>query len=222
VTAIDGGPYTVTDNGATSGHLVLTGKADTTQGASVVKDIFADPATGWINVKYTINASKAMQVAAWQIARVKRAGLIFFPCTTAAIKSPNNTWTLTQTSGYDWIDDKSQSTSSNTDGTKYVNDAAPVTGQTYTVLGYALGGNLFLTKYPDVAKASFATGEGDTEIYPGPGFIELEAQGDYKSLTANGTLSWTVQMRVDPIDTAVTVSSGSATLISFAEQQAAL
>jgi hypothetical protein len=222
VTAIDGAAYTVTDNGATSGHLVLTSTQDTTLSVTVVKDISADSATGWITVKYTINASKAVQVAPWQIARVARAGLIFFPCSTAAIKSPNNTWTLTQASGYDWIDDKNQSTSSNTDGSKYVNDATAVSGQTYTMLGYALGGNLFLTKYPDVAKSAFATNEADTEVYPGPGFIELEAQGEYKSLTASGSLSWIVQMRVDPIPSNVTVASGNASLISFAEQQAAL
>ena len=221
--AIDGNAYTVTDTGATSGHLVLTGTADTGLGASVVKDISADSTTGWITVKYTIKATKAIQAAPWQITRVPRAGLVFFPCSTSPIKSPTVTWTLSQASGYDWIDDKNQTTvSANSDGSKYVVDGAAVSGQTYTLLAYALSGNLLLFKYPDVAKASFATGEADTEVYPGQGYMELESQGAYTSLAANATLSWTIQMRVDPVPGSVTVASGNASLISFAEQQAAL
>lgn len=222
VAAIDGNSYTVTDAGTTSGHLVLTGAADSNLGASVVKDFSADPATGWITIKYTIKATKAIQVAPWQIARVPRAGIVFFPCATAAIKSPSVTWTLSQASGYDWIDDKNQtSVTAQSDGSKYVANGAAVSGESYTLLGYALGGKLLLFKYPDAS--TFATGEGDTEVYPGTGYIELESQGDYGQLAANGTLSWSIQMRVDPIDTSsVTVASGSATLISFAEKQAAL
>lgn len=222
IQAQDGSAYTVTDDGSTSGHLVLSGSADTTLGAKITKDISADSATGWITIKYTITATKAMQVAPWQIARVPRGGLVFFPCSSTPISSPGTTWTLSQTGGYDWIDDKNQTSVSSSDGSKYVVDANSVSGQTYTLLTYALGGNLLLFKYPDVAKASLAPAEGDTEVYPGSGYIELESQGAYQSLAANGTLSWTIQMRVDPIPGSVTVASGNATLSSFAEQQAAL
>ena len=223
VAAIDGNAYTVTDDGSASGHLVLSGSADTTLGAKVTKDISADSSTGWITIKYTITATKAIQAAPWQIARVPRAGLVYFPCSTAAIKSPTVTWTLSQTGGYDWIDDKSQTTvSAASDGSKYVVDGAAVSGQTYTWLAYALNGNLLLFKYPDVAKASFATGEADTEVYPGAGYVELESQGAYTSIAAAGTLSWTIQVRVVPIPNSVTVGANSTTLTDFTEQQAAL
>ena len=85
VAAIDGNAYTVTDDGSASGHLVLSGSADTTLGAKVTKDISADSSTGWITIKYTITATKAIQAAPWQIARVPRAGLVYFPCSTAAL-----------------------------------------------------------------------------------------------------------------------------------------
>jgi len=85
-----------------------------------------------------------------------------------------------------------------------------------------LGGNLLLFKYPDVAKASFATGEADTEVYPGAGYIELESQGAYTSIAANGTLVWTIQVRVVAIPNTVTVGANSTTLKDFTEQQAAL
>jgi hypothetical protein len=222
VAAIDGNAYTVTDEGGTSGHLVLTGTADSTQGVTVTKDFSADGATGWITATYTMKASKAIQVAPWQIARVPRGGLVFFPCTTTAITSPNTTWTMTQGSSYDWIDDKNQTSVSSSDGSKYVVDGAAVQGQTYTLLGYALNGNLLLFKFPNVAQGSFATtNEADIEVYPGSGYIELEAQGAYTSLAANGTSTWTIQWRVVPIDSGVTVGANSSSLITFAQQQAA-
>jgi hypothetical protein len=223
VAAIDGNNYAVTDGGATSGHLVLTGTENSTQGVAVTKDFSADGATGWITATYTMKASKAAQVAPWQIARVPRGGLVFFPSTTTAIKSPSSscTWTMTQGSSYDWINDQNQTSVSCSDGSKYVADGAAVPGQTYTLLGYALNGNLLLFKFPNVAQGSFAPNEADIEVYPGSGYIELEAQGAYTSLAANGTSAWTIQWRVVPIDSGVTVAANSSSLITFAQQQAA-
>jgi hypothetical protein len=227
VADIDGGNYVVTDSGSTSGHLVLTGSNSSTEGttlgAKVTKDFSADSSTGWITIKYTITATKAIKAAPWQITRVARGGLVFFPCSAATIKNSTPTWTVTQAGGYDWIDDKTQATSViSGDGSKIIVDAAAVSGQTYSYLGYALNSNLLLIKFPDVPSASFAPNEADMEVYPGDGFMELEPQGVYTTLAANATLSWTVQVRVAPIDSSVTVAANSATLIAFAEGQAAL
>jgi hypothetical protein len=217
VAASDGSPYTaaVTDN-----HLVLTGSADATLGASVKKDISADSATGWITIAYTITATKAIQVAPWQITRVPRGGLAFFPITASATVSNPTSWTLSASNDLEWLDDSTQ-TSVTSDGPKIVADGG-ASGQSYTWLAYALGGNLLLIKYPDVASSAFAPTEGDTEIFPGDGYIELESQGAYGALAANANVSWSVQWRVVAIPANVTVSAASATLASFAQQQAAL
>jgi hypothetical protein len=217
VAASDGSPYTpaVTDN-----HLVLTGSADATLGASVKKDISADSATGWITVAYTITATKAIQVAPWQITRVPRGGLVLFPIAASATVSNPTSWTLSASNDLEWLDDSTQ-TSITSAGPKIVADGgAP--GQSYTWLAYALSGNLLLIKYPDVASSAFAPNEGDTEIFPGDGYIELEPQGAYGSLAANASVSWTVQWRVVAIPGNVTASAGSETLAAFAQQQAAL
>ena len=217
VAASDGSAYTaaITDN-----HLVLTGSADATLGASVKKDISADSATGWITIAYTITATKAIQVAPWQITRVPRGGLAFFPITASATVSNPTTWTLSASNDLEWLDDSTQ-TSVTSDGPKIVADGgAP--GQSNTWLAYALSGKLLLIKYPDVPSSAFAPTEGDTEIFPGDGYIELESQGAYGSLAANANVSWTVQWRVVAIPGNVTASAGSATLASFAQQQAAL
>ncbi len=219
VAATDGSPYTPAVNGT---HLVLTGSADTTLGASVTKDISADAGTGWITMTYTITATKAIQAAGWQITRVARGGIVFFPFTTATNSTPP--WTLSPTgtapNQTEWIDDATQSSLLGTNGSKLIADGGN-SGQAFTWLAYALGGNLLLLKYPNVAATAFAPSEGDTEVYPGGStYMELEAQGPYGSLAANATSTWTVQWRVVPIPSSVTVAAGSATLLSFAQSQA--
>jgi hypothetical protein len=215
VAAGDGSPYTaaVTDN-----HLVLTGSADATLGASVKKDISADSTRGWITMAYTITATKAIQVAPWQITRVPRGGLAFFPVTASATVSNPTSWTLSASNDLQWLDDSTQ-TSVTSAGPKIVADGGAA-GQSSTWLAYALGGNLLLIKYPDVASSAFAPNEGDTEIFPGDGYIELEPQGAYGSLAANASVSWTVRWRVVAIPGNVTVSAASETLASFARATA--
>ena len=221
VAAIDGNPYTPAITGT---HLVLTGAADSTLGASVTKDISADSGTGWITLTYTIAATKAIQVAPWQITRVARGGVIFWPGTTITA-TPTTAWKTSATGGYEWIDDSTQTTVQSSDGSKIVADGG-VSGQTNTWLANALGGYLFLIRYPNIGASGAANGaapsEADTEVYPGNGYIELEAQGAYTSLAAAAKSTWTVQWRVVPIPSTVTVAAGSTTLITFAEQQAAL
>jgi hypothetical protein len=212
VAAVDGNAYTPA---ITNDHLVLTGAADSTLGASVTKDFSADAATGWIKIAYTIKATKSIQVAPWQITRVPRGGLVFFPL--VSLISNTTSWTLSPQGGYEWLDDKNQTSVTST-GPKVIADGG-ISGQTNTWLAYALSGNLFLIRFPDVAAASFAPNEGDTEVYPGSGYMELEVQGEYKPLSVNGTQSWTVEWLIVPIPGSVTVAANSATLLEFVQQQ---
>jgi hypothetical protein len=187
-------------------------------GASVKKDISADSTTGWITMAYTITATKAIQVAPWQITRVPRGGLAFFPVTASATVSNPTSWTLSASNDLQWLDDSTQ-TSVTSAGPKIVADGGAA-DQSSTWLAYALGGNLLLIKYPDVASSAFAPNEGDTEIFPGDGYIELEPQGAYGSLAANASVSWTVRWLVVAIPGNVTVSAASETLATFARATA--
>ncbi len=217
VAAIDGNAYTAA---VTANHLVLTGSADTTLGASVTKDFSADSATGWFNITYTIKATKSIQVAPWQITRVPRGGLVLFPLVSLVSNATSPQWVLSPSGGYEWLDDSTQTTITS-GGPKVIADGG-VSGQNYTWLAYALGGNLLLIKYPDVQASAFAPSEGDTEVYPGSGYIELESQGAYGTVAASGTMPWTVQWRVVAIPSTVTVAAGSTTLATFAQLQAAM
>jgi hypothetical protein len=208
--ALDSDPYT--DRGISGSHLVLDSGTYTALGVSVSKDFSADAGTRWITIVYTIKASKAVQAAPWENCRVPRGGLAFFPAGSSLAKGP---LTMTESASIDWFDDASMSATSPS-GAKAIADGSGGWA------AYALGGNLFLRKFTNTPASAQAPGEGQDEIYPGKGFLELEVQGPYTSIPAGGSLSWTIAWRIVQIPASVTVSAGSTTLADFAKQQAAL
>ena len=122
--------------------------------------------------------------------------------------------TVTQSNGIVWFDD-SPMTATSTSGAKLTADGA---------MGwdaYVLGSTLFLKKFTDTPANQQPTGEGEICIYPGATWIEYEVQGPYTQIAANGTLPWKMQWKVVKIPSSVTVAVGSASLVTFAEQQAA-
>jgi len=207
--ALDSNAYT---GGISGNHLVLDSASYAALGVSVSKDFSADSATGWITIAYPIKATKAVKAAPWENCRVPRGGLAFFPAGTSLTKGP---LTMTETASIDWFDDAAK-TATSASGEKAIADGSG------GWMAYALGGNLFLRKFTNTPASAQAPAEGQDEIYPGSGFLELEVQGPYTSIPAGGTLSWTVAWRIVNIPSTVTVSAGSPTLADFANQQAAL
>jgi len=210
--AIDNGPYTATISGT---HLLTTGAADAALGVSVVKDYSADSGSGWISINYTINATKARQAAPWEVSRVPRGGIAFFPLGTASSLKAGPL-TITQSNGMVWFDDGPK-TATSPDGAKLVADGA--SGWE----AYAFGGNLFLKRFADQpVSAQAPSGEGEICLYPGATWVEFEVQGPYTAIAANGNLPWKVQWRLVKIPSSVTIAVGSASLVTFAQQQAAI
>lgn len=208
--AIDNGPYTATISGS---HLLLSGMADANLGVSIAKDYSADSASGWVTIKYTINSSKAQKAAPWEVSRVPRGGIAFFPLGSSVTAGP---LTVTQSGGMVWFDDGPK-TATSSDGSKLVADGKDGWE------AYAFGGNLFLKRFPDQpVSAQVPNGEGEICLYPGATWVEFEVQGPYTSIAAAGNLPWQVQWRLVKIPSSVTVAVGSASLVSFAQQQIAL
>jgi hypothetical protein len=207
---LDNDPFTATVSG---NDLTLSGPTDTAMSMAILKDYAADGSTGWITINYTIKSSKSQKAAPWEVTRVKRGGMVFFPLGTASSLMAGPL-TVTQSNGIVWFDDSSM-TATSTGGAKLVADGA---------MGwdaYVLGDNLFLKKFTDTAASAAAPGEGEICIFPGATWIEYEVEGAYTQIAANGTLPWKMQWKVVKIPSSVTVAVGSASLVSFAEQQAA-
>ena len=197
-------------SGGISGtHVVLNGPTETSLGVSMSKDYAADAATGWIKIAYTINATKAIRAAPWEVSRVPRGGIVFFPSGTSVTPGP---LTITQSSGIVWFNDAPM-TATSPDGAKLAADGSG--GWT----AYVLNGNLFLKKFVDQPASAQAAGEGEVDIYPGNGFLEFEVQGPLMSIPASGSLPWSIEWRVVKIPAGVTVAVGSASLVDFVRQQ---
>ena len=206
---IDGAAYTTSIAGT---HVVASGPADTTLGVSMAKDYSADAASGWIKIAYTIKATKGQRAAPWEVSRVPRGGIVFFPVPSASAvtKGP---LTITTANNIVWFDDAPKTATSPT-GEKLFAD-----GTTWTA--YLLGRNLFLKRFTDTPASMQPTNEGEIDVYPGNGFLEFEVQGPYTQIAANGSLPWSIEWKVVTVPTSIAVTSGSTALVDFAKQQVA-
>jgi len=208
-TAMDSAAYTGSISGS---HVIVTGMNDATIGVGMTKDYSADAATGFMTNTYTIRASKALKAAPWEVSRVPRGGIVFFPVGTSLADGP---LTVTRSGGIAWFDDAPK-TATSPEGDKCFGDGAG--GWT----AYVLNGNLFLKKYTDQPASAQAPMEGEVDIYPGNGFLEYEIQGPYTSIAASGTLVWTTRWRAVKVPSGISVAVGSTALVDFAKQQLGL
>ena len=206
---------TATFNASITGgtHVVVTGPTDSGLGISMRKDYAADASSGWITIAYTVNAMRQRRAAPWEVSRVPRGGIVFFPVPSGGAVTAGPL-TVTQSGGIAWFDDGPR-TATSPDGDKCFADGAGWTA-------YVVGGNLFLKKFMDQPASAQAAGEGEVDIYPGDGFLEFEVQGPYTNIPASGTLPWSIQWRVVKVPSSVTIAVNSTTLVDFARQQIAL
>ncbi len=210
---IDNATYTGMITGGT--HAVFSGPTDTSIGVAMSKDYSVDATSGWISIAYTIKATKAQKAAPWEISRVPRGGLTFFPVPGASSVVNQVPLTITQTGSSPtivWFDDGPK-TASSPDGDKLYADGSG--GWT----AYVLNGNLFLKKFTDIPASAQPTGEGEVDVYPGAGFLEFEVEGPYTMISANGTLPWSIQWKVVKVPSTVTIAAGSSSLVTFVMQQ---
>jgi len=199
----------------------MTGSKNAALGASVEKDFSADDKNCSITLRYTIKASKPIAAAPWEITRVPRGGIAFFPEGESTRLAPGplapyTTTTSATTPSVIWMDDSTKAAPVPAGGAKLIADGAG------GWLAYALRDVLFIKIFTDVPPAAFAAREGEIEIYPGMDYLELEVQGAYTQVNGGDSLPWTMQWRAVAIPSTVSVTAGSSTLLAFAQQQAAL
>src|SRR6185503_20022547 len=115
-------------------------------------------ASGWITIAYTIHATGARKAAPWEISRVPRGGIVFYPVPTGATVT-RGPLTITQSNGIVWFDDAPK-TATSPNGDKLYSDGAGWTA-------YVLNGNLFLKRYADQPASAQAPMEGEIDVYPG-------------------------------------------------------
>ena len=192
VTEFDRGAYTAQDLADTPNQLVLTSQIARKLPFQIVKQYNPDPKGKYIRVAYTIinKGDTERKVAPWEISRVvaDEEGLIFFDAPVESI-TPAGLIPFKGEAGASWynFETGAQNRKINADGKGW--------------LAYAANGLLMIKKFDDLTPSQPAPDEAEIQVYVNQGktYIELESQGEYKTLAPGESLTWSVDWYLIPL-----------------------
>lgn len=192
VTEFDRGAYTAQDLADTPNQLVLTSQIARKLPFQIVKQYNPDPKGKYIRVAYTIinKGDTERIVAPWEISRVvaDEEGLIFFDAPVESI-TPAGLIPFKGEAGASWynFETGAQNRKINADGKGW--------------LAYAANGLLMIKKFDDLTPSQPAPDEAEIQVYVNQGktYIELESQGEYKTLAPGESLTWAVDWYLIPL-----------------------
>lgn len=193
VTELDRAGYTdETDSDKSSKSLVLTSQTARKLPFQIQKVYTPDPKGKFIRVSYSIiNKGDAdRKVAPWEISRVvaDETGLIFFDAPVEGI-TPAGLIPFKAEAGASWysFEQGARNRKINSDGKGW--------------LAYAANGLLMIKKFDDITPTQPAPDEAEIQVYINQGktYIELESQGEYKTLAPGQSLTWTVDWYLIPL-----------------------
>ena len=192
VTEFDRGAYTAQDLADTPNQLVLTSQIARKLPFQIVKQYNPDPKGKYIRVAYTIinKGDTERKVAPWEISRVvaDEEGLIFFDAPVESI-TPTGLIPFKGEAGASWynFETGAQNRKINADGKGW--------------LAYAANGLLMIKKFDDLTPSQPAPDEAEIQVYVNQGktYIELESQGEYKTLAPGESLTWVVDWYLIPL-----------------------
>ena len=190
VSEFDRAAYTVESDAST--HLVLTSQVARKLPFQISKQYTPDAKGKFIRVSYTITnkGEETRKVAPWEISRVisDEEGLIFFDAPVESI-TPANLIPFRGEAGASWynFETGAQNRKINADGKGW--------------LAYAANGLLMIKKFDDINPSQPAPDEAEIQVYVNQGktYIELESQGEYKTLAPGGSLTWVVDWYLIPL-----------------------
>jgi len=210
--AIDSLPYRAEAEGSESGWASDPARLFDGSRLSVRKVFRALEEQGAFEISYTIRneGDRPVEVAPWQISRVRAGGTTFFRLGPGGIDRDD--LATEQRGGFVW----------------YRYDAEAVTREGQKTLADATGwvaqlsGDLLLVQtYPDVAPGAAAPGEAEMELYANPGrtYVEIEPQGQLCSLGPGArTEPWTVRWFVRRVPDHIDRTPGSNALIELVQR----
>lgn len=205
VPEIDSGPYMAT---IASPAVNFLGAAATIVPARVAKSFRADLAKVAIVADYSIQSqANGTGFAPWEITRVFKRGLTFWPTGTAPRAGTMPILPTTDAAGCTWH----EATSASTEGKLFANAGAGW-------LAHVDGDTVIVKKFPDIMPSQAAAGEDEIEVYVGAtNYIEVEQQGAYQMLPMGMSFTWSVTWFVKRLPQGVTATVGNAQLVAFVQ-----
>ncbi len=213
--------------------LTMTGPVGTDK-LSITKKFWGNTANQAVTIEYTIKNSgtAAVQKAPWEISRVYPGGLTVFPNSEEPVVLPGTSGSFlavpfTTSAGAAWW--KYQKSTFTQDIKGGANDpegwAAQINcgstlEQACPTTGTAAGKSTIFIKEWTPTK-TVAPGEKEVELYANAGhnYVEFEQQGDYQSIPAGGSITWTMHWMLRYLPSTVTPTAGSNELLDWIRSQ---
>ena len=178
--------------GENTQSLFLTSQIGRKLPFQILKQYAPDPKGKFIRVSYTIinKGDESRKVAPWEITRVisDEEGLIFFDAPVESI-TPANLIPFKGEAGASWynFETGAQNRKINADGKGW--------------LAYSANGLLMIKKFDDINPSQPAPDEAEIQVYVNQGktYIELESQGEYKTLAPGEGFTWDVDWYLIPL-----------------------
>jgi hypothetical protein len=201
-------PYTATVEG---NSVLFVGQNAATVGASVMKRFTAELSRSVVGADYALIATAAgKSFAPWEITRVYKRGITFWPTGTAPRAGTQFPIAPTMdAAGCTW---HQAPTAAGTDQKLFANG-------TGGWLAHVDGNVVIVKKFPDIMASQAAPNEDEIEIYVNgaANYIEVEQQGAYQAVAMGNMLTWRVEWFVRQLPTGVTATVGNQQLVTFVQ-----
>jgi hypothetical protein len=191
--------------------VLFVGQNAATFGASVMKRFTAQLAQNVVTADYALIATAAGKMfAPWEITRVYKRGLTFWPTGTAPRAGTQFPIAPTMdAAGCTW---HQAPTANGTDQKLFANG-------TGGWLAHVDGDVVIVKKFPDIMASQAAPNEDEIEVYVAgmANYIEVEQQGAYQAVAMGSMLTWQVTWIVRRLPAGVTATVGNQQLVSFVQ-----
>jgi len=182
-----------------------------------------------VTIEYTIKNGNAAAVtwAPWEVTRVYPGGLTFFPTAEEPVALPGQAnfkeIPFTTAAGAAWWKYKSTEFTSDAKGGANGLEGWAAHINCGTGLEQTCKGDeksiVMIKQWPDTTVE--APDEKEVEIYANGGhnYVEFEQQGDYQSIPAGGTITWTMRWMLRYLPSTVAPTAGSQELLDWVRSQ---
>lgn len=209
IKALDSDPYFVKE---VNSNFIFTSRKDDLTGLVFTKSIYKSSGKNSFvqNFIITNEGQNGIAIAPWQITRVKKGGILFFPIGDGGQKQKIYPMAETQEiNGIVWY--------KSIYGEKLESHLINTADGSEGWLAYAIDGKLFIKKYSDHSPAQFAPGEAEVIFYTSgdSNYIEIELQGAYENIPCKLHLNWNVEWIAEEIPKEIKVEIGNKDLLNF-------
>jgi hypothetical protein len=186
--------------------LELESEPGASTGYAVNKRFWADASRGQLMLEYQLTNRRATRPAApWEISRVPKEGLVFFPAASPALAQ--STLAARVLDGVVWVD---------------VSEAPPADSKLFQDgaegwLAYLYRELVFIKTFDDLEEGAQATGEAEIEVFVSGKYeyVEIEQQGPYLMPAPGATSTWRVGWLLRRLPAELRPSLGDPALLSW-------